>query len=118
MKEHTENGYFHTITEIAASVHDIEETVSLLSEDDKFCDSDSTYNRVEKQPKFQNNEHFRKIYVIETLHCLLLINYRKLCFLSHSASNISLYTTVHTKGIKYGKKHNNFISMSGCRPSI
>ena len=55
------SGYVHTITETAANVHDIDETVNLLREDDEVCYGDSGYSGVEKRPEIQENEHFRNI---------------------------------------------------------
>ena len=55
------SGYVHTITGTAANVHDIDETVNLLREDDEVCYGDSGYSGVEKRPEIQANEHFRDI---------------------------------------------------------
>lgn len=55
------SGYVHTITGTAANVHDIDETVNLLREDDEVCYGDSGYSGVEKRPEIQENEHFRNI---------------------------------------------------------
>lgn len=54
-------GYVHTITGTAANIHDIDETVHLLREDDEVCYGDSGYSGVEKRPEIRNNEHFRDI---------------------------------------------------------
>ena len=55
------SGYVHTITGTADNVHDIDETVNLLREDDKVCYGDSGYSGVEKRPEIKNNEDFCKI---------------------------------------------------------
>lgn len=54
-------GYVHTITGTAANIHDIDETVHLLREDDEVCYGDSGYSGVEKRPEIRENEHFRNI---------------------------------------------------------
>ena len=55
------SGYVHTITGTEANVHDIDETVNLLREDDEVCYGDSGYSGVEKRPEIQDNKHFRNI---------------------------------------------------------
>ena len=55
------SGYVHTITGTAANVHDIDETVNLLREDDEVCYGDSGYSGAEKRPEIRDNEHFCNI---------------------------------------------------------
>ena len=55
------SGYVHTITGTAANVHDIDETVKLLREDDEVCYGDSGYSGAENRLEIWGNEHFRDI---------------------------------------------------------
>ena len=55
------SGYVHTITGTVANVHDIDETVNLLREDDKVCYGDSGYSGAEKRPELRDSECFCNI---------------------------------------------------------
>lgn len=44
------SGYVHTISGTAANVHDIDEAIDLLREDDEVCYGDSGYSGLEKRP--------------------------------------------------------------------
>jgi IS5 family transposase len=54
-------GYVHTIIVTAANVHDIEETVNLIREDDEVVYGDSGYTGVWKRDEFQNDEKKRNL---------------------------------------------------------
>ena len=55
------SGYVHTITGTPANVHDINETVNLLRNDDHVCYSDSAYIGVEKRVEIKEDEHFQNV---------------------------------------------------------
>lgn len=55
------SGYIHTITGTAANVHDIEETASLLREDDGVCYGDAGYTGIEKRKEIADNEHYSNV---------------------------------------------------------
>ena len=54
-------GYVHTITATAANVHDIDEAVNLIREDDEVVYGDSGYLGIEKREEIQSDERKRDI---------------------------------------------------------
>jgi IS5 family transposase len=65
MKIHTGvdagSGYIHTITATPANVHDIDETVNLIREDDDVVYGDSGYGGAEKRDEIKNDEHLSAV---------------------------------------------------------
>ncbi|MEA5053371.1 MAG: IS5 family transposase, partial [Propionicimonas sp.] len=61
MKAHTGvdagTGYVHSVTATAASVHDLDELVNLVRDDDDVVYADAGYQGVEKRPEVAGNEH-------------------------------------------------------------
>jgi IS5 family transposase len=55
------SGYVHTITATAANVHDIEEAVKLIREDDRVVYGDSGYVGIEKREDIRQEEDFSRI---------------------------------------------------------
>ena len=55
------SGYVHTITATSANVHDIDEAVKLIREDDKVMYGDSGYSGMSKRPEVVNDEHLSEI---------------------------------------------------------
>ena len=55
------SGYVHTITGTPANVHDIDETVKLVREDDHVVYGDSGYSGIGKRDEIKNNDHLSKV---------------------------------------------------------
>lgn len=54
------SGYVHTITGTPANVHDIDETVKLVREDDHVVYGDSGYSGIGKRDEIKNDDHYQK----------------------------------------------------------
>lgn len=54
-------GYVHSVTATAANVHDLEEAVNLVRDDDEILYADAGYQGVEKRPEITKDEHCSKI---------------------------------------------------------
>ena len=55
------SGYVHTITGTPANVHDIDETVKLVREDDHVVYGDSGYSGIGKRDEIKNDDHLSKV---------------------------------------------------------
>ena len=55
------SGYVHTITGTPANVHDIDETVKLVREDDHVVYGDSGYSGIGKRDEIKNNDYLSKV---------------------------------------------------------
>lgn len=54
-------GYVHSVTATAANVHDLDETVNLVRDDDGVVYADAGYQGVEKRPEIAEDEHLSGI---------------------------------------------------------
>jgi transposase, IS5 family len=54
-------GYVHKVTATAANVHDLDEAVNLVRDDDGFVYTDSGYQGAHKRPEIADDEHRSKI---------------------------------------------------------
>jgi transposase, IS5 family len=54
-------GYVHKVTATAANVHDLDEAVNLVRDDDEFVYTDSGYQGAHKRPEIADDEHRSKI---------------------------------------------------------
>ena len=55
------SGYVHTITATGANVHDIDEAVNLIREDDEVMYGDSGYSGMDKRPEVREDEHLKRV---------------------------------------------------------
>ncbi len=55
------SGYVHIITGTPANVHDIDETVKLVREDDHVVYGDSGYSGIGKRDEIKNDDHLSKV---------------------------------------------------------
>lgn len=55
------SGYVHTITATSANVHDIDEAIKLIREDDEVMYGDSGYSGMAKRPEVKSDEHLSKM---------------------------------------------------------
>lgn len=55
------SGYVHTITGTPANVHDIDETVKLVREDEHVVYGDSGYSGIGKRDEIKNDDHLSKV---------------------------------------------------------
>ena len=55
------SGYVHTITATSANVHDIDEAVNLIREDDEVMYGDSGYSGMSKRPEVVNDKHLSEM---------------------------------------------------------
>ena len=62
------SGYVHTITATSANVHDIDEAVNLIREDDEVMYGDSGYSGMSKRPEVVNDEHLSEIEYRTNIH--------------------------------------------------
>lgn len=65
MKAHTGvdagTGYVHSVTATAANVHDLDEAVNLVRDDDETVYADAGYQGAAKRPEFAGDEHRSRI---------------------------------------------------------
>jgi IS5 family transposase len=54
-------GYVHSVTCTAANVHDLDEAVNLVRDDDEFVCTDAGYQGVEKRPGVVADAHLSKV---------------------------------------------------------
>ena len=54
-------GYVHTVSATAANVHDLDETVNLVRDDDEVVYADAGYQGVQKRPEVAGDEHLSTV---------------------------------------------------------
>ena len=54
-------GYVHSVRATAANVHDLDEAVNLVREDDEVVYTDAGYQGAEKRPEITDHEHLSKV---------------------------------------------------------
>jgi transposase, IS5 family len=54
-------GYVHSLTATAANVHDLDEAVNLVRDDDEVVYADAGYQGAQKRPEITSDENFSKI---------------------------------------------------------
>lgn len=54
-------GYVHSVTATAANVHDLDETVRLLRDDDRVVYTDAGYQGITNRPEITDDEHLCKV---------------------------------------------------------
>jgi transposase, IS5 family len=54
-------GYVHSVRATAANVHDLDEAVNLVREDDEVVYTDAGYQGAEKRPEIADHEHLSKV---------------------------------------------------------
>lgn len=54
-------GYAHSLTATAANVHDLDEAVNLVRDDDEVVYTDAGYQGAEKRPEITGDEHLSKV---------------------------------------------------------